>query len=72
MTLGATAPRPVVTFGWSAFADRAIGIDRFGASAPGPKLTERLGITPDQVATAVRRDLLVRREGGVAPGRSVR
>ena len=50
-----------VPLGWSAFADRTVGIDRFGASAPGPEAMERLGITPEHVATAAR-DLLARRE----------
>jgi transketolase len=48
-----------VSLGWSAFADRMVGIERFGASAPGAQVMERLGITAERVATAVR-DLLVR------------
>jgi len=31
-----------------------VGIDRFGASAPGPVAMERLGITPSRVAEAVK------------------
>jgi transketolase len=45
------------TFGWSAIADDAIGIDRFGASAPGGVVMERLGISADNVVMRVR-DLL--------------
>lgn len=32
------------TFGWERYADRCIGIDRFGASAPGAMVLDRLGI----------------------------
>ncbi|MCB0955181.1 MAG: transketolase, partial [Ilumatobacter sp.] len=32
------------TFGWAAYADASIGIDRFGASAPGAEVLDRLGI----------------------------
>jgi len=41
------------TFGWERFADACIGIDRFGASAPGGTVLDRLGINVDNVvATA--------------------
>jgi transketolase len=43
-----------VTFGWGAWADVSVGIDRFGASAPGDVVMERLGITPAAVAEAAR------------------
>ncbi len=43
-----------VTMGWHRWANEAIGIDRFGASAPGDVVMEELGITPDAVAKAVR------------------
>ena len=33
-----------VTFGWAKYADRSIGIDRFGASAPGNVVMDKLGI----------------------------
>jgi transketolase len=39
-----------VTFGWSAYADDAIGIDRFGASAPGSIVMSKLGIDAEHVA----------------------
>ncbi len=58
-----------VSLGWSAFADRVVAIDRFGASAPGPEVMERLGITPERVATAVR-DLLADRRSGSLPARA--
>jgi transketolase len=38
-----------VTFGWSRWADASVGIDRFGASAPGDLVLDRLGINPDNV-----------------------
>jgi transketolase len=50
------------TFGWAAVADRSIGIDRFGASAPGPEVFEHLGITTSAVVAAAR-DLLAGSEG---------
>jgi transketolase len=42
------------TFGWERYADRSVGIDRFGASAPGAEVMQRLGITPVAVAEAAR------------------
>jgi transketolase len=33
-----------VTFGWAKYADDSIGIDRFGASAPGNVVMDKLGI----------------------------
>jgi transketolase len=37
------------TFGWERWADDSIGIDRFGASAPGAEVLRRLGIDLDHV-----------------------
>jgi transketolase len=37
------------TFGWSRWADDSIGIDRFGASAPGNLVLDKLGINVDHV-----------------------
>jgi transketolase len=31
-----------------------VSIDRFGASAPGPEVLEKLGITPEHVVEKVR------------------
>jgi transketolase len=45
------------TFGWERWVDRAVGVDRFGASAPGEVVLRQLGITPEAVVTAVS-DLL--------------
>ena len=42
------------TQGWLEFVDRTVGIDHFGASAPGPIVMEKFGFTPDAVADAVR------------------
>ncbi len=39
-----------VTFGWARWSDDAIGIDRFGASAPGAVVLAELGLTVDHVA----------------------
>ena len=40
------------TFGWERFADDSIGIDRFGASAPGDVVLDELGINLDHVLAA--------------------
>jgi len=61
------------TFGWSRYlgdAGLAIGIDRFGASAPGEINLEKLGITAERVVQAVR-SLLARadRAGAAEPVR---
>jgi transketolase len=42
------------TFGWSTFADDTVGIDRFGASAPGNVALTRLGISADNVVARAR------------------
>jgi transketolase len=39
-----------VAQGWSRFADASLSIDRFGASAPGPEVLERLGVTAERAA----------------------
>ncbi len=38
-----------VTLGWDRYADDAIGIDHFGASAPGAVVMEKFGFTPEHV-----------------------
>lgn len=42
------------TFGWSRWADASVGIDRFGASAPGAVVMDKLGVNKDAVVAAVR------------------
>jgi transketolase len=42
------------TLGWERWADEAVGIDRFGASAPGSRVLAELGIEPENVAAAAR------------------
>jgi transketolase len=37
------------TFGWSRYADDCLGLDRFGASAPGTQALEKLGFTVEHV-----------------------
>jgi len=49
-----------VTLGWERWTDAAVGIDRFGASAPGATALEELGINPDHV-TARALELLEER-----------
>ncbi len=43
------------TFGWHKWADHPIGIDRFGASAPGAEVLERLGLNVPNVVETARR-----------------
>jgi transketolase len=38
------------TLGWDRYADASVGIDRFGASAPGAEVLDKLGINPTHVA----------------------
>ena len=42
-----------VTTGWQKYADACVGIDHFGASAPGPLLMEKFGFTVDNVVATV-------------------
>ncbi len=42
------------TFGWDRYADDSIGIDRYGASAPGDVAMEKLGFTADHVVQRAR------------------
>ena len=42
------------TLGWSRYADESIGIDRFGASAPGSTVLTELGINADHVVEVAR------------------
>ncbi len=44
-----------VTFGWERYADESIGIDRFGSSAPGNVVMEKLGINVANVVAAATR-----------------
>jgi transketolase len=39
-----------VTLGWERYADAMVGIDRFGASAPGERVLRELGFTAENVA----------------------
>lgn len=45
------------TFGWASYATHSVGIDRFGASAPGSVVMENLGISAAHVADVVRQAL---------------
>jgi transketolase len=42
------------TFGWSRYADDAIGLDHFGASAPGAVVMEKMGFTVAHVVERAR------------------
>jgi transketolase len=43
-----------ITHGWERYADRSVGIDRFGASAPGGEVLEKLGINADNLIRVAR------------------
>jgi transketolase len=46
-----------ITFGWEKWIGprgKSVGIDRFGASAPGKTVARELGVSPEAVAAAVR------------------
>jgi transketolase len=49
------AVEAATTFGWCEWADDVVGIDRFGASAPGEVLFEKFGFTPQNVAERARK-----------------
>ena len=42
------------TLGWERYADEALGLDSFGASAPGPAVFENFGLTVADVVERVR------------------
>ncbi len=42
------------TFGWARYATHSVGIDTFGASAPGNVVMEKYGITAENVARVAR------------------
>jgi len=44
-----------VTFGWERYADESIGIERFGESAPGNVVMDKLGINVGNVVAAATR-----------------
>ncbi|HEY0360768.1 MAG TPA: transketolase [Solirubrobacteraceae bacterium] len=52
--LPAVAVEAGVSQGWERWVDRVVAIDRFGASAPGPLVLEKLGITAEHTAQAAR------------------
>jgi len=56
--LGEEVPRVSVeagsTFGWSLWAEANVGIDHFGASAPGAELMEKFGMNVANVIEHVR------------------
>lgn len=56
--LPSTLPRISVeagsTFGWRQYATHCVGIDRFGASAPGGTVMKELGITAEHVASVTK------------------
>jgi transketolase len=61
-TLPSVSVEAGISLGWDRWVDRSVAIDRFGASAPGTEVLERLGITPEHVAEVVREVLAVGQE----------
>jgi transketolase len=59
------AVEAAASFGWDRWADESVSIDRFGASAPGNIVLEKLGYTPENVAVQARA-LVARKEGAKA------
>jgi len=58
-----------VTMGWERYvgpSGESIGLDRFGASAPGPVVQRELGLTPEHVVASVQRLLAGRPREGVS------
>jgi transketolase len=48
-----------IAMGWSRYVDASVSIERFGASAPGEIVLEKLGITPEHAVEKVRELLAV-------------
>ncbi len=46
------------TFGWNRYAQKTIGIDTFGASAPASKLYEYFGLTAENIAKEIEEMLI--------------
>ena len=44
-----------VTLGWDRYSQAHVGLDRFGASAPGDVLLREFGFTPQHVAAVARK-----------------
>jgi transketolase len=53
-TLPSVSVEAGVSMGWSKWVDRSVSIDRFGASAPGALVLEKLGITPEHVVAEAK------------------
>ena len=56
------AVEAATSFGWERYADTTVGIDRFGASAPGGVVMHHLGFTPANVVDVALRRLRRGRE----------
>ncbi len=46
------------TFGWQRYANRSIGMNTFGASAPLKELQKKFGFTPDAVVAAAKEEIV--------------
>jgi transketolase len=52
--LASVAVEAGVAQGWDRWVDRTVSIERFGASAPGAEVLEKLGITAENTARTAR------------------
>lgn len=64
-TLGVEAAS---AFGWERYEDAGVHLDRFGASAPGPMVLEKLGFSPEGVVAAAEQLLSEMRDAGRRKG----
>ena len=56
------AVEAAASLGWERWVDETVSIDRFGASAPGNIVLEKLGFTGENVAVQAKA-LVTRKEG---------
>jgi transketolase len=53
-SIRALAVEAGIAQGWLRYADDALGVERFGASAPGGEMLEKYGFTADNVCARAR------------------
>jgi transketolase len=63
----ALAVEAAATFGWERYADDTIGLDRFGASAPGSTALKNLGFTAENVVDRAQALLAAGGRGRATP-----
>jgi transketolase len=53
-SIPALSVEAAASFGWARYADASVSIDRFGASAPGQLVLDKLGMNVDNVVAKAR------------------